>query len=77
MLIQQVPKGSLRLYADMQGVIYDDVKLIGSRLISDLREKRFVPLVALEYLNPLFELKMFRQTSIDANNRATRKIVSP
>jgi hypothetical protein len=60
----------------MRGVNYDDVKPIGSRLISDLREKRFVPLVALEELNPLFGLKMFRQTSIDANNCATREIVS-
>ena len=77
MMIEQVPKGSLRLYADMRGVIYDDVKPIGSRLISDLREKRFVPSVTLEDLNPLFGLKMFRETSINANNRATREIVSP
>jgi len=31
-----VPKGNPRLFADMRGVIYDDVKPTGSCRISDL-----------------------------------------
>ena len=60
MMVEQVPKGSPRLFADVGSVIYDNVESIGRSRTRNLRQKRFVSLAAFEELNPLFGLKMFR-----------------
>ena len=58
MMIEQVPKRSFSLFADVRGVVYDDVKSVRSGLISDFTQKLLISMVSLEDLNTLSRTKV-------------------
>ena len=53
MMIEQVPKRSFNLFADVRGVVYDKVKSVRSGFTSDFTQKPLISMVALEDLNTL------------------------
>jgi hypothetical protein len=77
MMVEHVPERCSSQFADVRGIVDDEVKSFRRSPISYLREKCFILLAALEELDAFFGHEVPRQLAINANNRATRKIVTP
>ena len=77
MMIEQMPETPSGQLADMRGVVYDNVKSVPSGFTCDFRQKLFIGLPTLEYLNTFSKLKVLRQFSINADDGSAREIVAP
>jgi hypothetical protein len=77
MMIEKVRKRSSSLFADVRGIVYNNVKSVQSGLISDFRQKSLISVAALEDLNTLSRPEVLRQLTIDANDSTAREIVAP
>jgi hypothetical protein len=77
MMIEQVPKRRSSLFADVRGIVYNDVKSVRSGPISDFGEEPLISVAALEDLNTLSRSEILRQLAIDANDSTAREVVTP
>ena len=77
MMVEQVPKRHFRYVSNVRCIVYDDVESFWSNRTSNLGEKCWILLSALEYLNPVFRSEVLGKLTIDSNDSTSREILAP
>ena len=76
-MVEQVPKRHFRYVSNVRRIVYNDIESFRRNCTSDVGEKCWVLLSALEYVNPSVNLEAFGKLTIDANDGSPREIVAP